>query len=64
MSLSYDGDYRMYFGENPNKVKNIVAGQQDFLIKIYSKYIESFHAYLCWNPATDEITKVDSVLLP
>ena len=34
-SLSYAGDTRMKFAENPNKVNNIVNASYDELIKIY-----------------------------
>ena len=35
-SLSYMGDARMNFAENPNKVNNIVNGSFDYFEKIYS----------------------------
>lgn len=45
-SLSYLGDTRMKFAENPNKIKNIVNGSYEELLKIY-------------NFNTDYITKID-----
>ncbi len=41
-SLSYIGDTRMAFAENPNKVKNIVSGSLDFFNQTYN--YESYKA--------------------
>ncbi|KAI8909210.1 mitochondrial matrix Mmp37 [Gorgonomyces haynaldii] len=38
--LSYKGDFRMTFGENPHKVYNIVYAQQDAFYKLYRPIIE------------------------
>lgn len=39
--LSYAGDFRMVFGENPRKVENIVDGQFDQLASIYWPLLHS-----------------------
>ncbi|KAJ9048268.1 Mitochondrial translocator assembly and maintenance protein 41 [Entomophthora muscae] len=36
------GDFRMAFGENPNKVANIVKAQRTFLEEIYHPVIDAF----------------------
>lgn len=36
-SISYRGDFRMTFGENPKKVKNIVSGSLPQFHQLYSK---------------------------
>ncbi|CAJ0874859.1 4965_t:CDS:2 [Entrophospora sp. SA101] len=38
-SLSYKGDFRRYFGENPNKLKNIVLNQMHDFNLLYSGLI-------------------------
>jgi translocator assembly and maintenance protein 41 len=45
-SLSYRGDFRMAVGENPNKIKNIVATQGDYFQKLYQPILRSYHRYL------------------
>ncbi|CAM9106839.1 unnamed protein product [Ascophyllum nodosum] len=39
--LSYTGDFRMYFGENPNKVRNIVASTLDRFQNLYDPAIQT-----------------------
>jgi translocator assembly and maintenance protein 41 len=38
--LSYIGDFRMVFGENPNKVANIVTKSMDHFHKLYDPVLE------------------------
>jgi len=42
VGISYMGDFRMTFGENPNKVANIVKAQRQFLEEIYNPVIDAF----------------------
>ena len=39
-SLSYSGDVRMRYAENPNKVMNIVAKNKEHMIRLYKSAIE------------------------
>jgi translocator assembly and maintenance protein 41 len=40
-SLSYDGDYRMTFGEDKNKIKKVVEGAFDQFSEIYTPMLKS-----------------------
>ncbi|CAG8524559.1 26833_t:CDS:2 [Gigaspora margarita] len=40
--ISYEGDFRKYFGENPHKIKNIVSKQADAFKILYGELIEGF----------------------
>lgn len=42
-SLSYKGDIRMFFAENPNKIYNIVQGSFDYFLEMYGKENQYFY---------------------
>lgn len=44
--LSYRGDFRMRVGENPNKIKNIVASQGDNFATLYAPILQSFNKHI------------------
>ena len=53
-SLSYSGDFRMIFGENKNKVSNIVKPQIESFRKLYRPYLTSpsFERFIQWNSSS------------
>lgn len=51
-NLSYAGDFRMTFGENKNKVTNIVQPQIHSFRELYRPILQQFHAYVDF-PAGD-----------
>nr|XP_012149367.1 PREDICTED: phosphatidate cytidylyltransferase, mitochondrial [Megachile rotundata] len=44
--LSYSGDFRMIFGENKEKVNNIVLPQLSYFKELYSPILQHFENYL------------------
>ncbi|XP_042900010.1 phosphatidate cytidylyltransferase, mitochondrial isoform X2 [Parasteatoda tepidariorum] len=47
--LSYRGDFRMYFGEDKQKVQKIVQNQVPYFRNVYADHIKSM-PLLHWNP--------------
>lgn len=52
--LSYVGDFRMWIGEDKNKVKNIVKGSEDRFRKLYTNVFEGLE-HIHWNTAAGTI---------
>jgi mitochondrial translocator assembly and maintenance protein 41 len=52
-SLSYNGDFRMIFGENKNKVQNIVKAQVDNFRSLYAPVLELYKSILHYSLTGD-----------
>uniref|UniRef100_A0A2P2I9T9 Phosphatidate cytidylyltransferase, mitochondrial n=1 Tax=Hirondellea gigas TaxID=1518452 RepID=A0A2P2I9T9_9CRUS len=52
--LSYAGDFRMYVGEDPNKVRNIVAAQLQEFRSLYAPILSSLHEYCAVDSTTGQ----------
>mmetsp|Transcript_36640 Transcript_36640/g.74394 ORF Transcript_36640/g.74394 Transcript_36640/m.74394 type:complete len:316 (-) Transcript_36640:272-1219(-) len=54
-SLSYMGDFRMSFGENPDKVRNIVLPNLDKFERLYEPVVAKHFSRSCtWRPGGSE----------
>lgn len=59
-SLSYNGDPRMWFGEDKNKINNIVSGQLDRFNQLYMPIIRLNHNFkdmVLWNEGKKTFTQ-------
>lgn len=54
--MSYNGDFRMYFGENKDKVKNIVKPQLNSFFQLYIPYLKEFK-FCVHLPNEDALSK-------
>lgn len=62
-SLSYQGDFRMYIGENKNKIVNIVMPQMDLFVDLYSTLILN-DTNVYWNKSRTAETIVTQDITP
>lgn len=53
-NISYSGDFRMIFGENKNKVKNIVGPQLKDFFKLYKPVLKSLSPYVAMGAEKKE----------
>lgn len=56
-NLSYNGDFRMIFGENKNKVQNIVKPQIENFRSLYAPTVELFRSVLDYPTSEEENVK-------
>lgn len=54
-SLSYNGDFRMIFGEDKDKVSNIVEPQMQNFRKLYAPILQNFENYMDVPTSSDRI---------
>lgn len=60
-NLSYSGDFRTIFGEDKNKVNNIVEPQVDVFREIYAPIIETLHEFVeIQNDDSSKICRQDT----
>lgn len=53
-ALSYNGDFRMIFGENKNKIQNIVNAQKSDFTQLYLPIMKQFNKYFAVYPTKNE----------
>lgn len=58
-NLSYSGDFRMIFGENKNKVQNIVKPQMESFRNLYAPIVEVFRNVLDYPTSSDVLCRQD-----
>lgn len=54
-NLSYKGDFRMIFGENKNKVNNIVRAQDNDFLELYAPTMRTLAQYVAVDFAAKEL---------
>lgn len=59
--LSYSGDFRMYFGENKNKIENIVKPQLAGFRNLYKSLVDNLKDYLDIPIASEQASQGDSL---
>ena len=57
--LSYNGDIRTWFAENPNKVENIVSGNYDYFNELYKPIIQNCPFIHAVEGETDQYCQVE-----
>jgi len=63
--LSYHGDFRMIFGENPDKVRNIVSPNFDRFEKLFSPVFETMgDSFLSQGPQGDPLAPCSQNMSP
>lgn len=59
-SLSYSGDFRMHFGENPDKIRNIVLPNLHKFDRLYEPILEKeFSSFCLWNSDSNGMYEQD-----
>ena len=58
-NLSYSGDFRMIFGENPNKIQNILKFQLSEFRSKYRPILKTLNKYVDFELSFEQINKYD-----